>query len=547
MAKSLIVLLSVFLLSCNAKQDLSSTQKLHLTAKLWGFLKYYHPKVSEGKFNWDEQLIYIIEKLDDVKTSQELSELYINWIESLGEVPLCSNCKPLKDVEYFDKNFNLSWVNSEMLTSDLTKKLKYIEQNRTQHQYYVSLDGATTLFSNEPTYTTSQWSDENIRLLTLFKYWNVIEYFYPYKYVIDGNWDDLLVYFIPKFKEVKTEQEYHLLINELTVSLCDTHSFFYTDLVRQFSGLNYIPGDIMILDDKAVFYKIYDDSLAKLNDLRLGDAILTVNDEPVSEIYKRNKKYIPGSNEAVKKLNNGYRWILNGNTDSVKISFERMGQIETKTIGRYKYSQFNRPVISEKKWEVINDNIGYVNLEEEVVTVEDLPQMMQDLNYTKAIIFDLRTYPEFMWFELMGYFLSEKKIFAKYIYPDLSYPSRFIWSNGDSIGGSNTAPYKGKLLILMNDETLSRAESFVMAFQCVEGAVTVGRQTAGADGNVADYTFFDDKMSWITGIGVFYPDGRETQRIGIVPDYEVPITLEDIRTGRDAILEKAIEIAKQIK
>ena len=547
MTKYLIILFSILLLACNPKQELSSSQKLHLTAKVWGFLKYYHPTVNEGKINWDNQLIEIIKKLEDVESSNELSKLYIDWIETLGEVPLCSNCKPLEDVEYFDKNFNLAWLESDIFTPELIEKLNYIENNRAQQQHYVSLDGATTLFNNEPTYTASQWSDENIRLLTLFKYWNTIEYFYPYKHVIDGNWDDLLGYFIPKFKEVKTEQEYHLLINELIVSLCDSHSSFNTELVREYAGLNYIPGDIMILDDKAVFYKIYDDSLARINDLRLGDAILTVNDESVSEIYKRNEKYIAGSNEAVKKLNHGYRWILNGNTDSVKISFERMGQIATKTIGRYKFSQFNRPVIPEKKWEILNENIGYVNLEEEVVTVEDLPHMMKELNDTKAIIFDLRTYPEFMWFELMGYFLNEKKIFAKYIYPDLSYPGRFIWANGDSIGGPNPTPYKGKVLILMNDETLSRAESFVMALQSVEGAITVGRQTSGADGNVSDYTFFDDKMSWITGLGVFYPDGRETQRLGIVPDYEVPITLEDIRTGRDAILEKAIEVANKIE
>jgi C-terminal processing protease CtpA/Prc len=85
-----------------------------------------------------------------------------------------------------------------------------------------------------------------------------------------------------------------------------------------------------------------------------------------------------------------------------------------------------------------------------------------------------------------------------------------------------------------------------MALQSIEGAVTVGRQTSGADGDVADFTLFDDKTTWLTMRGIYYPDGRETQRIGIVPDVEVQLTLEDIRTGRDAILEKAIEIAKQL-
>ena len=45
----------------------------------------------------------------------------------------------------------------------------------------------------------------------------------------------------------------------------------------------------------------------------------------------------------------------------------------------------------------------------------------------------------------------------------------------------------------------------------------------------------------ISGIGVYYPDGEETQRIGIVPDIEVKPTVEGIRTGRDELLERAIE------
>lgn len=47
-----------------------------------------------------------------------------------------------------------------------------------------------------------------------------------------------------------------------------------------------------------------------------------------------------------------------------------------------------------------------------------------------------------------------------------------------------------------------------------------------------------------SGIGVYYPDGGETQRIGIVPDIKVKPTIKGIREGRDELLEKAIEIIK---
>jgi hypothetical protein len=44
----------------------------------------------------------------------------------------------------------------------------------------------------------------------------------------------------------------------------------------------------------------------------------------------------------------------------------------------------------------------------------------------------------------------------------------------------------------------------------------------------------------ISGIGVFYPDKKPTQRIGIVPDIEIKPTIAGIRARRDEVLEQAL-------
>jgi C-terminal processing protease CtpA/Prc len=51
----------------------------------------------------------------------------------------------------------------------------------------------------------------------------------------------------------------------------------------------------------------------------------------------------------------------------------------------------------------------------------------------------------------------------------------------------------------------------------------------------------------ISGIGIYYPDGKETQRIGIVPDIELKPTIKGIKEGRDEVLEKALEIINEQK
>ena len=46
----------------------------------------------------------------------------------------------------------------------------------------------------------------------------------------------------------------------------------------------------------------------------------------------------------------------------------------------------------------------------------------------------------------------------------------------------------------------------------------------------------------ISGIGVNYPNGTETQRVGIIPDLEVKPTIKGIREGKDELLDAAIRI-----
>ncbi len=81
-----------------------------------------------------------------------------------------------------------------------------------------------------------------------------------------------------------------------------------------------------------------------------------------------------------------------------------------------------------------------------------------------------------------------------------------------------------------------------MAFRAGENTTIVGSTTAGADGNVSTILLPGGLRTMISGIGIYYPDGKETQRIGIVPDVKIEPTINGIKNGKDEVLEKATEI-----
>ncbi|QKJ62703.1 S41 family peptidase [Flavobacterium sp. M31R6] len=530
----------------------SEIKNLSSLCKIWGFLKYYHPNVAKGSYNWDEHLLTILPKVKHANSKEELSKIYLDWIENLGTFKLCNSCDDISKKEYFDKNFDLSWTqNTDVFTDELTKKLKYIENNRFQGQnHYVSTVAPKIALmkslgiikiTNEPNYKNFEFPEQNYRLLSLFRYWNIVEYFYPYKYLTDQKWDIVLREMIPKFKDAKNATEYQLAIKETAVKLDDTHTFTNTAITNDFFGRKYIPASFKIIDKKAIITEFLNDSLAKVDDLRIGDVIEKVDDKNVNDILQEKLKYIHGSNYNT-KLRNSYWAIFNGFTDSLKISLNRNEIISEKIVHRYFFKDFKSKNEIKEKYKIVDGNIGYVNMAA-LIEIEDVEKMMSEMKSTKAIIIDMRAsvsrpYP------LAKRLFQTKKEFAKLTEPDLSYPGRFIWKKTDLISPIKNEYYPGKVIVLVNESTQSASEYYTMCLQKGDNVTTIGSQTAGADGNTNEIEFIGFK-SLMSGLGVYYPDGTETQRKGVKIDIEVHPTIKGIQERKDEVLERALEFLKK--
>jgi C-terminal processing protease CtpA/Prc len=141
-------------------------------------------------------------------------------------------------------------------------------------------------------------------------------------------------------------------------------------------------------------------------------------------------------------------------------------------------------------------------------------------------------------FTLGSLLVSERKDFARFTFADVANPGAFRWGPLVSLTPQQLH-YSGKVAILVDEVTQSQAEYTTMAFRTAPNAVVIGSTTAGADGDVSTIPL-PGGSSYISGIGVFYPDGRPTQRIGILPDIEVKPTLLGLQAGRDELIEEAI-------
>lgn len=546
----IILGLLIFCFSCNSVKyrSLNHINQIIEYGKIWGFLKYYHPNVARGIIDWDSVFITQVKRLQSIKNIHEYNLEIDEIIRTAGESDYFSDSIMIfTDIQKI--NYDFTWLEkSQTINKGIkTKLLSIRDYHKPINNYYVQKisSGGNPSFENENTYEEMVFPSKEFRLLSLFRYWNVINYYYPYKYLTDENWDLIPKKLFNKFSLAKDTLHYHLAIRELAAQLDDTHGYIMNTYVPEKLGYYYFPVGFGYIKNQTFVSEIYHDSLAKQNNLKLGDLITKINDMPIQYLRDSIQRYIAASNESGKNQEiNIYLSMLPKGI--IKLDIIRDGK--NMVINSQNYYEFYRTSIrkqNQKKWKIIDDNIGYINMEK--VEKRDVDLIMKKLFNTDAIIFDIRNYPNDTDYLFSQYLNKSKMPCFKPLYPNYDYPGTFYFGDIGMAGPetTNNNYYKGQVIILINESTISHAEFSTMVLQTSLNSIIVGSQSAGADGNSSILYLPGNIEVRFTGIGIYYPDGTQTQRIGIQPDVLISPTINGIKNGRDEVLEKAINIAKE--
>ncbi len=525
---------------------LTATQldNLTLLGKIWGFLKYHHPEIAKGNYNWDYELFRFLPGYMAVDSKGSRDELLINWIASLGEVPACESC--IEAPLYAHLKPDLSWIRNQQ--DDLKKALQYIYKNRVSgdHYYIEMVQGVgNPKFKNENAYQQMTYPDAGFRLLSLFRYWNMINYFFPYKHLTDKNWDTVLKEYIPVFLDAKDELAYELGTLQIIADVHDTHANLsgHTDKVAEWKGL-YFPGvRTQFIEDQLTVTEFNYAEMQDETGLAIGDVIHQIDGKKIADIVAERLPYYPASNKITQLRNLGPE-LLRSNKQTVEIEFTgAQGTKQTKILELYNVDslkKFTRQMkVAPQSYKMLPKDIGYITLQ--TIEQEDIAAIKENFKNASGIIIDIRNYPAtFVPFSLGSYFVSNPTPFVKFTRGSVANPGVFTMSESLEIPNEGVS-YDGPVVVLVNEMSVSQSEYTAMAFRAGNNTTIMGSTTAGADGNVSEIMLPGGLRTMISGIGVYYPDGTETQRVGIIPDIEVKPTIDGIRNGRDEPLEKAIE------
>ncbi|MEO6613574.1 MAG: S41 family peptidase [Chitinophagaceae bacterium] len=531
-------------------------ENLYVLGKVWGFLKYHHPEVAKGNYDFDSSLFSIIPAVLKANNRNEREETLLRWIATLGNE---KNYSPavVADTALFHTSPGLQWLNDEhLLSATLSAKLNdiYLYRNTGNNFYVRMMPGVgNPVFDKEAVYRFVPAKDDGFRMLALFRYWNMIEYFFPYKHLLKENWTDVLRAFIPEFAANRSPLNYRLACLRLINRVHDTHANIYGDaLLQKHFGAKAPAVDFKMIGEKIVVTGFFNDSLAAFETIMPGDEITSVNGKKITDIKKSVLPYLCASNPSVADRNFIDRFLFHSNDDSLLVTYQREGKSKKAVLRLYapgKVPYQNGDNWNMPMYKLLSPDIGYISLGN--INVDSLPVIFKTFENTKGIVIDIRNYPsQFMPFAMGEYLKTASTAFVKFTTGDIKNPGSFSFGRALSNGpgkNSKAKQYKGYVVILVNEQSQSQAEYTTMALRTASRGLVMGSQTAGADGNISYVPFPGGFSSPFSGIGVFYPDGKETQGVGIVPDIVVMPSQQGIAAGKDEVLEKAIEHIRKTK
>jgi len=400
------------------------------------------------------------------------------------------------------------------------------------------------VFHGEAPYKSLSTVDAGFRLLALARLWNIVEYWFPYRDLVDTPWQDVLRAAIPRLAVPLDQDGYALEMLRVVAEIRDTHANLWSSLdARPGVGDCVFDVEFRFVEGEAIVWALPDPNDTALE---IGDVLTEFDGRAVEQLVEEWRPFYAASNHPTRLRDIGRNYSTGPCGESFLQVRRAAGAKEQNIEIAVERTEANGPNISGDfgrdragdTYQELSESVGYLKLSS--IESDDVESIVSSIQGKKGLIIDIRNYPNAsVMYELGQRLITTSQPFARVTSADLNNPGAFGWTP-PLVLEPNTPNYNGRIAILVDEISQSHAEFTAMALRVNSTAMVVGSTTAGADGNVSPITLPGGLRTLISGIGIYYPDKTPTQRVGIVPDIEVKPTIEGIRAGRDEVLEAAL-------
>jgi len=382
----------------------------------------------------------------------------------------------------------------------------------------------------------------DVRIANVISIWNGFRFAYVYNPLNDKQEEELLVKTLIATLNTKNVEEYYTVVSKMLGIYKDAHIFFMLPEIDERRSHS-VPLSVIDINGKFYVRNIHSESLRK--HVSLGDEILAVDNEKISKLVKRLSVYGSGS-----KHNISTRLmftLLYGEENSKTIlklrdyKTHKIKKVSTIRDFQHNPKPLTVSTLKNRDNRMLNDSTYYFNLSESKIT-DTLLNWINDS--TKNIVFELRGYltMDFDEKNILNKLISDTvkhNIFYRY---QILSPKRKKFAQWGQVYSPESTAKKANFYFLVDKTTQSAPETFVDIVKHWKIGKIIGQATSGANGNINYLSLPGNMIVTFSGLKTLNSDGSTHHLIGIIPDYLVDFTLEDIISEKDPYILKALEL-----
>jgi C-terminal processing protease CtpA/Prc len=396
-----------------------------------------------------------------------------------------------------------------------------------------------------------------LRMAGFAKMWSLVKYNFVYLDRRPGlNWDAVLEEYMARIARAKDDIEYGKLLQRAIALLHDGHTNVYPNSAapQDAPAITLEP-----IESKAVATIVGD--LPELAAIRPGMELLEIDGTPVKTIIERDiDPYVSSSSPQDREL----RWMrqllagapgsrmqtkwLTPDGKTVEVALPRDGSEHRGALKFPSHPRFEHRDLP--------GGIAYIGLSDfnDAAVNPEFDAQFDRLREAKAWIIDLRWNgggSSGIGYKILAHFIERKlegsKQSSRVYNPTLAaLGDPQTWHDWEtSVVEPAAGPhYAGPVYVLTSPHTCSAAEDFLLPLRTAKRITIVGEPSCGSTGQPLPFIIYGATGRICTKWDRF-PDGTEFVGPGVVPDVKIARTKQDIVSGRDPVLERAIALASK--
>ncbi|NTX65088.1 hypothetical protein HUA74_30975 [Myxococcus sp. CA051A] len=396
-------------------------------------------------------------------------------------------------------------------------------------------------------YEAMAYPSEPYRLLAVVRFWNVMRFFHPDPKALK-DWDAVLPEFLGRARAVEDARAYTHLLYTLSARVSDGHVF----IAEQGQPLRSLaeataPLVLRSVEGRFLVSELPVPEAARAAGIGVGDEVVSVDGEAVATRAARFRELLGASHDAARAERVASLLLAGSDGKPVEVMLQGVdGRMKESRLPRSRdYLPFLRPPVQDDApWKRLDSDVGYVDLRR--LRADSVPGMFEAMKDTRALVFDLRGYPQGSAWALAPRLNTRGATASALIARPLVEAGEAREVRFPATLPSGDGPrYAGRVVVLIDARTLSQGEYTAMMIQAASGARLVGSATAGAVGDTTNVCLPGNVCVLFTGQRFETPDGRTVQGVGLRPDVEVHPTVRGLRAGRDEVLERALTLLRE--